>query len=96
MRIANVLTRCEGEFTASTPKLASANAHQFQIIPNHFYRWFNAQQSRLMIKQGQYHVIERLPKSISMARAGWNANMMSALLSIWGEEKVQKSLTGCQ
>ena len=31
-----------------------------------------------------------------MAGAGWTTNETSALLSIWGEEKVQKSLTGCQ
>ena len=38
MCITKVLTRCEGEFTASTPKPASANAHQSAAIPNHAYK----------------------------------------------------------
>ena len=32
-------------------------------------------------------MIERPPKRISMAGAGWNANETSTLLLIWGEKK---------
>ena len=100
--------RCETGSVASTHKPVCRMQSKTVQKSNHLVRWFAAHRTSLMIKRRRYHMIEQLFRLSherstfqiktryrqNMAGAGWSKNETTALISVWGEGKVQQMLTG--